>query len=581
MAITVVKYPQGHAVDTTGVLASVSSSTGALFTSVAHGLVTGDYVYIISNLSAYNGYWYVSKISADTFKISEYATATVAAYNASGYVTWYKSQVNHGWNSVHQPIIYKLKSDSWPVNGVDTARTITTFSNWNGYTALVLSGDVKSSGTASALESVVLSGTSVDGVYKIIQWSSDTAFVIDLLYSGSNVLSSGTCQYYYLNYHAKVKIYAGLTGPHYWNASKPYVQMAEVKLVPDPTGVMSLNVSEYVLGKIEILKNDLQEDELPNNLDSWCRIYISVAEAYDDSNMYTVSEYVSSYTDDTTEVYAVNAKLPFKTRSSGTLDQYVSGGTSTTTQKFLTPFVRPTLFAGHYFDVSYIVNTSSPNLYMKRDLYRKTNGNYSLISSNIDILPDMDHGVYRYRASQSASLEDRIDLTLYNYYSGTSMSETKTFDVVQPSDCHDTAGLYLTWKNHLGGHDYWYFTAQKKYSVDVTENKTQTINIYNEYPKSYGEMADSIEKQSVRKSRNMIVVNSQYLTKAQVDGLAWIKSSPLVQILTDTTYGVLSVPTLRTVLIDSATLPKYADRDNMYSVSFTISYTDELPVQGL
>jgi len=581
MAITVVKYPQGYIVDTSAVQAGVSSSSGALFTRVGHGLNTGDFIYIISSLSAYNGYWYVNKVGADTFRIREYATASDVSYVNSGWVTYYKSQATHGWNSAHLPIIYKLKSDSWPINGVDTARTITTFSNWNGYTALVLAGDIKSSGTASALESVVLSGTSVDGVYKIVQWSSDTAIVIDLLYSAANVLSSGTCQYYYLNYHAKVKVYAGLTGSHYWNASKPYELITTQKLVPDSTGIMTLNVSEFALAKIEILKNDLQQDELPNDLDSWCRIYISVAEAYDDSNMYTVSEYVSSYTDDTTEVYAVNAKLPFQTRSAGTLDQYVSGGTALTYQKFLTPFTRPTLFVGHYFDVSYIVNTSFPNLYMKRDLYRKTNGNYSLISSNIDILPDMDQGVYRYRVTQSASLEDRIDLTLYNYYSSSTMSETKTIDVVTPCDQHDTVGMYFTWKNYLGGEDYWYFSAQKTYMVDVTENKTQTKNIYNEYPKSYSELAQSIDQQSVRKSKNVIKVNSQYLTKAQVDGIAWMVSSPLVQVLTDSTVGAITVQQLRTVLIDPSTLKKYQDRDNLYSISFTATYTDELPVQEL
>lgn len=581
MAITVVKYPQGHIVDSTGVPATISSSSGALFTRTSHGLNTADWIYVVGSLSAYNGYWYVNKVDSNTFRIREYATASDVSYVNSGTVVYYKSQLTHGWNAAHLPIIYKLKSDSWPINGVDTARTITTFSNWNGYTALVLSGDIKTTGTASTLENVILSGTSVDGVYKIMQWSSDTAIVIDLLYSAANVLSSGTCQYYYLNYHAKVKVYAGIDSSHYWTASKPYELIDTVKLVPNASGVMTLNVSEQALAKLEIFKNDLQQDQLPNDIDAWCRIYISVAEAYDDSNMYTVAEYTSSYTDDTTEVYAVNAKLPFKTRSASSLDDYVSGLTSLTTQKFLTPFTRPTLFAGHYFDVGYIVNNSSPNLYMKRDLYRKTNGNYSLISSNIDILPDMDQGVYRYRVTQSASLEDRIDLTLYNYYLSTSMSETKTIDVITQCDEHDTTPIYLTWKNYLGEQDYWLFTKIKSYSVDVTTNQTQTTNIYNDYPNSYSEFADSLDKQSVRKSKNIIKVNSQLLTKAQVDGIAWIKSSPLVQILTDTTVSPITYQSLRTVLVDSSTLKKYQDRDNLYSITFEITYTDELPVQGL
>ena len=97
-----------------------------------------------------------------------------------------------------------------------------------------------------------------------------------------------------------------------------------------------LNVADIVKSQIEVFSNNLQKDTLPNNLDAWCRIYISVAESYDDSDMYTISEYTSSYTDDTTEVYAVNASLPFKTRSSGTMDAYVPGLTSLTLANFLT-----------------------------------------------------------------------------------------------------------------------------------------------------------------------------------------------------------------------------------------------------
>jgi aspartate carbamoyltransferase regulatory subunit len=111
--------------------------------------------------------------------------------------------------------------------------------------------------------------------------------------------------------------------------------------------------------------------------------------------------------------------------------------------------------------------------------------------------------------------------------------------------------------------------------VDVTESKTNEINIHNQWPKSYGEFADSITRQSSRKSKNIVRVSSQYLTKEQMDGLAWIVSSPLVQILS--TSG--GVTTARTVIVDTSTLKKYQDRDNLYSISFNITYTDELPVQ--
>lgn len=586
MAITVVKAPQGNIVDTNALTATVSSSSGALFTNASHGLTTGMFIYIYSNLSAYNGYWYVSVASGDTFRIREYATASDQAFVNSGTVTYYVSVKTHGWNSVHLPMNYVLKSDSWPINGVDTSRTITTFTNWNGYTYLVLDGDIKSSGTASSLENIILSGvtgvngTDITGVYRIIQWFSDTNIVIDLLYNAGHVISGGTCQYYYLNYHARVKVYAGLSSGHYWTAQKPYDELAEIRVPFDSTGLARFNVADIVKSKLETISNDLQKDTLPNNLDAFCQVYISVAESYDDSNMYLISEYVSSYTDDTTEVYAINGVLPFKTRSSGTFDQYVPGLTSLTLAKFLTPFTRPTLFQGNYFDLSWIKNSGVSGDYIKEDRYQKVNGNYVLVNSNTTTITDYDQGVYRYEIQYGLFLGiSRIDVTIYStdYGYPLQLTETLTIDVVTPADCFNTDGLYLTWLNYLGGYDYWYFTAQKVYSVDVLESKTQETNIFKDWPKSYGEFAQSITKQSVRRTKNQIRVSSQFLTQSQADALAWIVSSPLVQILT-TTDGI---PTARTVIVDTNTMNKYEDRDNQFTVSFTITYTDELPTQSL
>ena len=90
MALTIVKRPQGYILDTTENTATVSSSSGALFTKSSHGLSSGDYIYIYSALSAYNGYWYVSVVTGNTFRIREYATASDQAYVNGGSVTYFK-----------------------------------------------------------------------------------------------------------------------------------------------------------------------------------------------------------------------------------------------------------------------------------------------------------------------------------------------------------------------------------------------------------------------------------------------------------------------------------------------------------
>ena len=93
--------------------------------------------------------------------------------------------------------------------------------------------------------------------------------------------------------------------------------------------------------------------------------------------------------------------------------------------------------------------------------------------------------------------------------------------------------------------------------------------------------ADSMMKQTSRRSRNIIRVQSQFMTKAQADGMAFIVTSPLVQILTTDTSVSPYIVDQRTVLVSNASLPKYSDHDKLYQISFDISYTDEIGVQSL
>lgn len=570
MSLTVTKRPQGYvlgpAVDATGVW-----NTGFLtILKTAHGLSHLQPIYIYSNISSYNGFWFVSASAPNSFEITSIPgdTNTYVPYTNDAVIQYYANVLTHGWNCVHLPIVYKLQSNIWPVNGADTARNINTFTNYNGYTYIVASGDIKATGTASSLEQVILTGTSVDGVYKILQWFSDTNFVINLAYSAGNVLSSGTVQYYYYNYAAIIRVYAGINSSHTWTLQKPYELVAEQSLIPDSSGVVTFNIADYVKKQIETISNNSILDTLPNNIDAWCNFYISYAETYDDSNGYTVTQFTSSFTSDqgNFEGYAANAKLPFKSREQGSLSRYVTGSTSDTLQKWLTVFTRPTLFAGKYFDVSYINNSASSGNYIKRAVYVRG----VLLEEFIDTQTDNDQGIYRYSIEQSGWSEDRIDITLYNS-SNVQLSETLTIDVVDDCSFQD---FYLVWLNYLGGYDYWNFTARKKYLIDVLENKTQDVNIYNGWPNSYGEFADSIQKQTLRRTKNSITVNSQFLTAQQEDAIKLITTSPLVQICT-------SKYDRRTVLLDASSMDIRRDQQDLLTLSFLVRYTDENPSQSL
>lgn len=579
MAITLANRPQFLMPSATAVTATVSNGGGlALFTRTAHGLSTNSLIYIYSNLDSYNGEWRVEPVDANSFNI-RLLTAVLpplVPYFNSGTVTYYTLEDGNQWSCAHLPMVYILRSDKWPVNSVDTARTVSSFSNSNGYTSLVLSGDIKASGSADALEQVKISGTAaLDGIYKILSWTSDVNFVIDLSYSSANAFGTGTVQYYYGNYHGIVKLYTGLPTSHYWGGHKPWTLTAQFEVEFDSSNLATFNVNEYIKKGIKPDVNNLLLDTLPNNTDAFCMAYIEFAESYDDANQYgtndlNVSQYISPYVADSINVKAINASLPFKTRSGGVLMDYVMGTSSNVPKKFLTGFTRPVLFVGNYFDVSFIVNDNTMfGYYMLRRVYL----NNVLQHEFVDAITDRDAGVYRQSIAQSAYLEDKIEITLFNstYGKERQLSETLTIDVNNDCSAQD---FYVTWLNSLGGYDYWNFKGETVYGTDTIESKTQKKNLFTNWPRSFSEFSDSIEKQTVRRTRDNITLNSQYLESDQMDGLALIFESLLVQQMT-------SIYDKRTIILDGGSFNKKIDNQKLLMVTIQAKYTDENPSQSL
>lgn len=133
--------------------------------------------------------------------------------------------------------------------------------------------------------------------------------------------------------------------------------------------------------------------------------------------------------------------------------------------------------------------------------------------------------------------------------------------------------IWLSWLNPLGGFDYWLFTGRKDHIINVESTGQTKTNILPRWPKSYGATADTIQRQTYRRTRKQIVVRSQMLTRSQAQEMGeQIKSSTLVQIIT-------SRRDRRTVIVDDATLTVRREADKVHTLSFTITFTDEYPSQ--
>jgi hypothetical protein len=567
MALSVVQRPKGFIIGTTSVTATYAKGSSVI-TKVAHGLITGKIIYITDNEA--QGFWYVTPLTVDTFNIREYAGATVYTFIKSGSLSYHTSvDAGHGWNAVHLPVVYKLQSTSWPTNSVDTVRTVSSYANDNGYVKITASGVIAT--TITELEFVKITyadGTSV--VAQVITWYSTSIVTVNLAYAGGITFS--TIQYYYNNYHARIKVYAGLASSHYFGSQKPYTLITEQKVIPDSSGVVTLNINEFLKEQVEILTNDLNKGTLQNNLDAFCQFYITFAEGYDYSvGGYTLLDFIGTYSDDSSNFtgYAVNADLPFKNLHSGYLSDYVYGS-SATKLKFLTPTLYHELTPGQFFDISF-VNQIGALLRIRREVVQSG----TIVNTFIDPINDYGVGIYRYEVAQSIYLEDQIYLTLefFDYVNWVPISETKVITINNEcSHLHDP--INLSWLNHLGGFDYKAFKSDSDYGITIEGTKTTKKNIFTNWPKSFGAAADTISQQTSRDSRQNITVRAEDLSMDQVNDLFRIRTSPLVQIVTSRTNR-------RTVIVDSGSFVYLQQGEKLFNLAFNISLTDDLPSQSL
>lgn len=133
--------------------------------------------------------------------------------------------------------------------------------------------------------------------------------------------------------------------------------------------------------------------------------------------------------------------------------------------------------------------------------------------------------------------------------------------------------IWITFLNYLGGFEYFLFLGEKQFDVDITETGQVRQNIFPEWPKSYGETADTIDKKTYTRAKNKITLRSQHLTQNQRDVLKYMKTSPVVQI-------VVSRTDRRTVLVDSDSFKIYDESEKLYSFQCSITYTDEIAAQS-
>lgn len=134
--------------------------------------------------------------------------------------------------------------------------------------------------------------------------------------------------------------------------------------------------------------------------------------------------------------------------------------------------------------------------------------------------------------------------------------------------------LYITFLNPLGGFEYFLFRQRNEYQVDIEQAGETTKNIFPDWPRSYGAFADTIDKTTFRNGRNSIIIKSQYLTLNQVEALSFIKTSPIVELMTSRTDKIR-------VIVDTDSYTKYDEANRLFTIQFKIKMTNNIESQRL
>jgi len=160
-----------------------------------------------------------------------------------------------------------------------------------------------------------------------------------------------------------------------------------------------------------------------------------------------------------------------------------------------------------------------------------------------------------------------IEVTRFDVWE---VADSGDVDLLINSDC-EKQSIYLTWINNLGGWDYWNFTAEKEYGIDIEDSSEFDANIFNDWDDNFinGETVTALE--TVR-ARNTRTVRSQFLTRTQADAIANIKTSIRVQQIRDDGTKI-------TVLIDKKGFKIREDQQKLFTIEFSLRYTDLIPVQ--
>ncbi len=131
--------------------------------------------------------------------------------------------------------------------------------------------------------------------------------------------------------------------------------------------------------------------------------------------------------------------------------------------------------------------------------------------------------------------------------------------------------FFITWLTSLGAWEYWKFTGEKDYKIDLTDDIISTKNRFENWDTDFINEETGSFFASIRGFEEKEIRSGQ-LTEGQATALAKIKHSIQVQEIRedDSKY---------TILVDKGNITIRRDGDFFAEMAFNIRATDEIAIQ--
>ena len=220
-----------------------------------------------------------------------------------------------------------------------------------------------------------------------------------------------------------------------------------------------------------------------------------------------------------------------------------------------------------------IITVSSSFVWSNADAYLIEVASNTIPIDNSDIIYLLSIEIYTESTTYTPTVYTGFNGGTLQILDGSNNPLSEIKNVVVNCDC-EKQSIYLTWLNNLGGFDYWDFTDGSDILRNIKETGETKNNIFVNWPKSYGEKSDTIRKQTFRVSNKGILVRAQHVSLEDLQAIEYLKSSIRVEI-------VNSRSDKRRVIVDNNSWVSYKDIDKLYTISFTLEYTDDIPAQRL